>query len=356
MTTIEQSFFVEAQLMSDRSRTDQFLQLPNGRYRRLAVESEYLHRLQRTHFLLFDVLPLIGSIVAVALLLYRPITPLDISLFFTMWLLTGIGITAGYHRLFAHRSYRTTTAVSVLLVILGSMSGRGSMISWAAMHRRHHEVADKPGDMHSPNLHGTCLRQRLLGFLHSHYSWMLKHDYPNVAHYAPDLLRDKALVWASRHYMTWVTLGLLIPTAIGGIVSASWWGALTGFLWGAVVRMFVVEQSMSALNSFLHMIGSQPFKLDENSRNNRLLGVLVWGEGWHNNHHAFPYSASFALKPYAFDLGYWFIRLLSALGLAWDVRVPTKEQIKSKIEKLEMHRRASPCGAVLETDASSETL
>jgi stearoyl-CoA desaturase (delta-9 desaturase) len=335
--------------MIDRSRKDLFLQLPNGQYRRLAVESEYLHRIQRMHFFLFDVLPLIASVVALALLLYRPITALDVVLFLLMWLLTGIGITAGYHRLFAHRSYRTTPGVSVLLTILGSMSGRGSMISWAAMHRRHHEVADKPGDMHSPNLHGTGFWQRLHGFLHSHYSWMLKHDYPNVAHYAPDLLRDKALVWASRRYMTWVVLGLLIPTAIGGIVSASWWGALTGFLWGGAVRMFVVEQSMSALNSFLHMIGSQPFKLDENSRNNPLLGVLVWGEGWHNNHHAFPYSASFALKPYAFDLGYWFIRLLSVLGLAWDVRVPSKEQIRSKIEKLNTRQGAStPGGAMSE--------
>jgi stearoyl-CoA desaturase (delta-9 desaturase) len=129
---------------------------------------------------------------------------------------------------------------------------------------------------------------------------------------------------------------------IGGIVSASWWGALTGFLWGGAVRMFVVEQSMSSLNSFLHLIGSQPFKLEENSRNNLLLGVLVWGEGWHNNHHAFPNSASFALKPFAFDIGYWFIRLLSATGLAWDVRVPTRDQIRTRIEKLEARRAKSP--------------
>jgi stearoyl-CoA desaturase (Delta-9 desaturase) len=327
--------------MLDKSRQDQFILLPNGQYRRLAVDSEYLHRIQRTHFVLFDILPLVGAVLAVVLLFYRPVSPLDIGLFLLMWLVTGLGISAGYHRLFTHRSYRTTTAVSVMLVIFGSMSGRGSMISWAAMHRRHHELADKPGDMHSPNLHGAGFWQRLQGFLHSHYAWMVKHDYPNVAHYTPDLLRDKNLVWASRHYMNWVVLGLAIPTIVGGVVSASWWGALTGFLWGGAVRMFVVEQSMSALNSFLHLIGSQPFKLEENSRNNLLLGALVWGEGWHNNHHAFPNSASFALKPYAFDLGYWFIHLLSVLGLAWDVRVPSQEQIRTRIEKLEMRQVAS---------------
>lgn len=321
--------------MLDVSRKDQFLRLPNGKYRRLAVDSEYIHRIQRRHFVLFDILPLLGTVLAFCLLSYRSITAVDMILFAAMWLLTGIGISAGYHRLFAHRSYRTTTGTAVLLVILGSMSGRGSMMSWAAMHRRHHEVADKPGDMHSPNLHGRGVRGRVRGFIHSHYMWMLKHQYPNVAHYAPDLLRDKWLVWASRHYGYWVLLGLFIPAAIGAAVSGSWWGALTGFLWGGAVRMFVVEQSMSALNSFLHLVGTQPFKLDENSRNNVLLGALVWGEGWHNNHHAFPNSASFALKRYAVDLGYWFIALLSALGLAWEVRVPTPEQIRSRIEKLE---------------------
>ena len=117
------------------------------------------------------------------------------------------------------------------------------------MHRRHHEVADKPGDMHSPNLHGTGLVNRIRGFIHAHYTWMLRHEYPNVAHYAPDLLRDRWQVWASRHYYSWVLLGLAIPTVIGGLVTMSWWGALTGFLWGGAVRMFVVEQAMSALNS-----------------------------------------------------------------------------------------------------------
>jgi stearoyl-CoA desaturase (delta-9 desaturase) len=326
--------------MLDVTQQNQFLQLPNGKYRRLAVTSEYIHRIQRRHFLLFDIVPVIGTAIAVGLLFYQPISWLDVILFFVMWLLTGLGITAGYHRLFAHRAYKTTAPVSVLLTIMGSMSGRGSMISWAAMHRRHHEVADKPGDMHSPNLHGSGFWNRARGFVHAHYTWMLKHDYPNVAHYAPDLLRDPALLWASRHYMAWVVLGLAVPALLGGLISGTWWGALTGFLWGGVVRMLVVEQSMSALNSILHTLGKQRFKLDENSRNNLVLGVLAWGEGWHNNHHAFPNSASFALSHYPVDLGYWFIASLAALGLAWDVRVPTREQIATRAAKLEIRHGA----------------
>jgi stearoyl-CoA desaturase (delta-9 desaturase) len=320
----------------DLSQANQFVKLPNGKYRRLAVDSEYIHKIQRRHFLLFDLLPLVGTVAAIGLLFYQPITVTDIVLFVVMWLATGLGITAGYHRLFAHRSYKTPDWVAALLTILGSMSGRGSMISWAAMHRRHHEVADKPGDMHSPNLHGDGLWNRVRGFWHAHFTWMLKHEYPNVAHYAPDLLRNKTLMWASRHYLWWVLLGLAIPTVVGGLIAQSWMGALTGFLWGGVVRMLVVEQSMSALNSFLHTIGTQRFKLEENSRNNVLLGVLAWGEGWHNNHHAFPNSASFALAGSRVDLGYWFIKALESVGLAWDVRVPNREQIVARAAKLEM--------------------
>ncbi|MCK5275886.1 MAG: acyl-CoA desaturase, partial [Alphaproteobacteria bacterium] len=121
-------------------KANQYHQLPNGKFRRLAVDSEYIHRMQRRHFLLFDLLPLIGVAAAVVLAFYRPIGVMELSLFAALWLATGLGITAGYHRLFAHQAFQTSTAVCVLLTILGSMSGRGSMISWAAMHRRHHEV------------------------------------------------------------------------------------------------------------------------------------------------------------------------------------------------------------------------
>lgn len=325
----------------DLDRVNQYYELPNGKFRRLTVDDEFIHRAQRRHFIQFDILPLLGTCLAIGLLFFHPIGYVEIGLFTVMWLLTGLGITAGYHRLFAHQSYKTVPAVRALLTILGSMSGRGSMISWAAMHRRHHEVADEPGDMHSPNLHGTGWKNRLRGFFHAHYTWMIQHEYPNVAHYAPDLLRDKAVLKASRRYNVWVVLGLVIPAILGGLLTQSWMGVLTGFLWGGVVRMFVVEQAMSALNSFLHTIGSHPFKLDDESRNSVLLGLFAWGEGWHNNHHAFPNSASFGLAKHRVDLGYWFILLLQALGLAWDVRVPTRDQIATRAATLATRYAAS---------------
>jgi stearoyl-CoA desaturase (delta-9 desaturase) len=292
------------------------------------IRSRHLHRLQRRHFILFDVLPFLGTLIALGLLFYRPIGALEISLFFGMWLLTGLGLTVGYHRLFTHRAFSTGTAVSSMLVIMGSMAGRGSMLSWVAMHRRHHELSDHDGDLHSPNLHGGTALERLRGFLHAHLTWMIEHDYPNVAHYVPDLMADRTLIAVNRHYYAWVLLGLLVPTAIGGLVASSLWGAMSGFLWGGIVRMFVVEQAMSAVNSVMHTIGSRPFATrDDNSRNLGVMAWLAWGEGWHNNHHAFPYSAAFGLRWFEFDPGFVFIRLLETLGLAWNVKVPSPEKI-----------------------------
>lgn len=292
------------------------------------IKSRHLHKLQRRHFVIFDVLPFAGTVVAVGLLFYRPIGVTEIGLFFGMWLLTGLGLTVGYHRLFTHRAFSTSGFVSCLLIVMGSMAGRGAMLSWVAMHRRHHELSDHEGDLHSPNLHGETIFGRLRGFLHAHLTWMIEHDYPNVAHYVPDLMADRTLLAVNRYYYSWVVLGFLLPAAIGGLVAGSAWGAFSGLLWGGVVRMFVVEQSMSAINSVMHTFGARPFLTrDDNSRNLGLMALLAWGEGWHNNHHAFPYSAAFGLRWYEFDPGFLFIRLLEALGLAWNVKVPSAEKV-----------------------------
>jgi len=296
---------------------------------RRVVSSPYLHKLQRRHFLLFDILPLLG--VAATVALWRPPTAIDLTLFFTLWALTGFSLSIGYHRLFTHRAFRTYAPVRVLLTVFGCMAARSSMITWTSQHRRHHELADHDGDVHSPNLHGHTLAGRLRGLWYSHFTWMLEHDYPNVVHYVPDLLADKPVVKADRMYYRWILLGLATPALIGGVVSQSWMGALTGFLWGGVVRQFVVAQQVSALNSLTHMFGSRPFKMrDNNSRNNALFGLITWGEGWHNNHHAFPSSANFGFRRYQLDPGYFVIRVMGWLGLAWDIRRPSPEAVAAK--------------------------
>ena len=296
---------------------------------RTVIASAYLHRRQRRHFILFDVLPFLGALFAVARLYRQPIGSEDIALFAAMWLLTGLGLTVGYHRLFSHRAFAVPSPVAALLLILGSMAARGPMISWAAIHRRHHHLSDADGDSHSPNLHGPGPSGRLRGWLHAHLTWMIRHDYPNPRHYVPDLLTEPGLVRINRLYYVWIMLGLILPAAIGAGFGRGVSGLVDGFLWGGAVRLFVVEQSMSGINSFLHLFGSRSFDPADNSRNSPWLGALAWGEGWHNNHHAYPYSAAFGLKWFQLDAGFWLIRGLQAVGLAWDVRLPKHSAARS---------------------------
>ncbi len=317
---------------------------------RRVVSSPYLHKLQRRHFLAFDVLPTIGTAAAIYLATLRPVTKTDIALFLFMWAATGFSLSIGYHRLFSHRSFKTSTAVRVLFTVFGCMAARSSMITWTSQHRRHHELADHEGDVHSPNLHGHSFTGRIRGLFYSHFTWMLKHDYPNVVHYVPDLLADKPVAKTDRMYYRWIALGLLLPALLGGLLSWSLMGALTGFLWGGVVRLFVVAQQVSALNSLTHMFGTRPFKMkDNNSHNNALFGLITWGEGWHNNHHAIPESAAFGFRWYQLDPGYAVIRGLEILGLAWDVKRPTPMRIETRLRKIEEQTDSS----VVDLDAVS---
>lgn len=298
--------------------------------RRKVISSPYLHRLQRRHFLLFDILPIAGTVAALAFLAVRPIGVTEIVLLCSMWLLTGLGITVGYHRLFTHRTFKAAQPVMVALAIAGSMAGQGAVVSWVALHRRHHEYSDREGDPHSPNLSGGGLKGRLTGLAHSHFLWMRRHEYPNIVHYAPDLLKNRPLVRVARYYYHWVVLGLLIPTLIGGLVSMSWTGAVSGLLWGGLVRIFVLEHIVWAINSFLHMFGTKPYVSRENSRNGAIFALLTLGEAWHNNHHAFPESPSFGLDWYRLDPGYWLIKLLAVCGLASDLKVPARDRREAK--------------------------
>jgi stearoyl-CoA desaturase (delta-9 desaturase) len=303
---------------------------PSGKKRKV-IDSPYLHRKQRKHFLLFDVLPFFGTLAAIASIPFLGFGALELGLFLVMWLVTGFGISTGYHRLLAHRSFRTSETVRALLAIAGSMAGQGGVVSWVAMHRRHHECADKEGDFHSPNLHGGGLRGVVKGFVHAHFTWMAAHAYPNVAHYAPDLLKSRPLVWISRHYYPLAFAGFVLPALAGAAITQSWAGLLSGFLWGGMVRMFVLEQGIWSLNSFCHLWGSRDFRTPDHSRNIGWMAPLIFGESWHHNHHAFPGSASFALRWYRIDPGYWLILLLERVGLAHDVKVPRRDQIDSRM-------------------------
>lgn len=145
--------------------------------RRKTISSTYIHRLQRRHFLLFDILPILGTAGAFAFLRVHPFGLTEFLLLFSMWLATGLGVTVGYHRPFTHRTFTAAPWVAAVLAVLGSMAGQGGVVSWVALYRRHHEYSDREGDPHSPNLSGGGLRGTLRGLAHSLFLWMRRHEY-----------------------------------------------------------------------------------------------------------------------------------------------------------------------------------
>lgn len=302
----------------------------NSNRKTKTIVNEYIKGLQLRHFFWYNILPVVGFIIVMISLWWFPIGSVEVSLLISMWALTMTGLSVGFHRYFTHHAFKANLAIRIILAILGSMAAQGSVISWVAVHRRHHECSDDLGDPHSPNGHGKGLFGTIRGVWYSHYGWLIAHEYPNPACYTVDLLRDKTISKINRHYVSWIILGLVIPAILGGVLRGSWIGVLQGFLWGGVVRMFLVDCLILSNNWILHLYGTHPFDTDDQSRNNLWMAIPFLGESWHNNHHAFPNSASVGLKWWQIDLGYWIIRVWEKLGWVWDVNVPTAKMIEAK--------------------------
>lgn len=277
------------------------------------------------------VLPFLGFAAAIILLWDCGFDWLHGGLMIGMYLLSAIGITVGYHRYFTHRSFQTPRAVQCLLALLGSTALQGSVLKWAAMHRCHHQYSDAPDDPHSPHHHGQGVRGVLRGMWHAHMGWIFSRDPRNLARYIPDLSADRMLRVMSRLWMLWALLGLLVPAILGGVISGSWMGFLLGFLWGGLARIFFVHHVTWSINSVCHLWGTRPFRSHDHSRNNFIFGVLGLGEGWHNNHHAFPSSARHGLRWWEIDMSYWIIRALALTGLVWDVKLPGAARLNAKL-------------------------
>lgn len=296
----------------------------------ITVDSPEFQRLQRRVAAATIVLPFLGTLAAVALAFVIPVTWLDLTLLAVMYLVTTLGITAGFHRQFAHRSFKAKPGLRVALGIAGSMAAQGNLIYWVATHRRHHQYSEGEGDPHSPYLHEGQPLGWLRGLWHSHLGWMLDSQMTNTVKFTKDLIRDPAIRRVNDLYFLWVALGLALPALVGGLVTLSWTGALTGFLWGGMVRMFLAHHAMWTSGSTAHLVGSRPFATRDMSTNNALLALPNLGEAWHNNHHAFPSSAIFGLHWWQVDLGGLFIRACAAVGLASDIRRPSPEMIAAK--------------------------
>jgi stearoyl-CoA desaturase (delta-9 desaturase) len=256
----------------------------------------------------------------------------DIIVFAIFYVLTGLGITVGFHRHFTHRAFATTRTIRAILAILGSAAIEGPVISWVADHRKHHAFADVPGDPHSPHVdHGVGWRGAMRGLFHAHLGWLFIHTQRGAKHrYAPDLLKDPIIRTIDRTFVLWVTIGLAAPFGLGVAIGGSVVAGLTGLLWGGLVRVFVLHHVTYSINSLCHFFGRRRFETGDESRNLLWLALLSFGEGWHNNHHAFPTSAAHGLRRWEIDPSAWVIRALEKAGLAWDVvRVaPARQEAK----------------------------
>jgi stearoyl-CoA desaturase (Delta-9 desaturase) len=284
------------------------------------IRSSYISRLQRRHFFLFDVIPLLTVVLLIPFWSFLAPRWFDLALLVMFWFITGIGVTVGMHRYFTHKSFKTGVPFAGFLAITGMMAVVGPVFSWVGLHRRHHELSDREGDPHSPHHHGSDLLGRVRGLFHAQLGWMREHDYPNPNHYVRDWLREGWLVALNRRYMIWVALGIALPGLLAVAYEPTVQSAIQGMAWGGILRLCIVHHIVSAVNSICHVIGTRRFDTPEQSTNVALLAIPTLGESWHNNHHAFQASATFRHRWWEVDLGAAVIRLAEILGLVWDVR------------------------------------
>jgi stearoyl-CoA desaturase (delta-9 desaturase) len=282
------------------------------------------------------ILPFIATLVAIPLLWNRLVGWGDLAIFGVMYVASAIGITVGYHRLLTHRAFEAVPPVRYGLAVLGSMAVQGPVISWVADHRKHHAFADDEGDPHSPHNHGGGARGVLGGLWHAHVGWLFSSQGRAAARrFAPDLLEDRGMRWINRNFPWLVLAGLLIPAALGFALTGTLVGALTGLLWGGLVRVFMVHHVTWSVNSICHFMGTRRFPVEDESRNVFWLALPSLGESWHHNHHAFPRSAIQGLRWWEVDLSGLLIAGLERLGLVRNV-------VRISPERQEQRLRSAP--------------
>jgi stearoyl-CoA desaturase (Delta-9 desaturase) len=294
----------------------------------LAQNSSFRETLKRWA-LTTIIIPTLGFILAIQQLLFFHIGFVEIGLLVGMYTLTIIGVELGFHRLFAHHAFQVHDVFRAAFAILGSMAAQGPPIYWVSNHRCHHQYSDRPGDPHSPHIQEED-QSSPKAMWHAHIGWLITNDIPNSILYAKDLLRDPIVSKINQMYLLWVILGLIIPGILGGLLTWTWFGAFQGFLWGGLVRMFLVHHVVWGVNSFSHVYGNRPFKTEDYSTNNIWLAIPSLGGAWHNNHHAFPTSAINGLQWWQLDLGGGIVWLLEKLKLAWNVNRPSEKIMEAK--------------------------
>jgi stearoyl-CoA desaturase (delta-9 desaturase) len=299
-----------------------------------------------------SVVPPVGLVAAIVLLWNKAVSPRDLAILACFYVAIGLGLSLGFHRLLTHRSFKTHPKVRFALGALGTMGAHGPPLIWVAHHRRHHQNADREGDPHSPHLHaGEGLWATFRGLWYAHSGWRFNMDAAsNPIRYAPDVLRDRGLMWLSRHYIAVTLAGIVLPGLVGFALSGTAAGAATGALWGGLVRIFIGHHVVYSVNSLGHFIGPRRFETRDHSRNLALLALPTFGDSWHNNHHAFPAAAHHGMRWWELDPAAWLLKLMERLGLAWDINRVSRQRQADRVAEgsraqdpvIDMGRRVMP--------------
>lgn len=265
------------------------------------------------------IVPLIGSVFAFRHLVLYGITWIDVLSYSFFYIVTGLGVTIGLHRLFTHRSFKAHPIAAWTLGILAAMSAQTSLRTWVADHRRHHANTDRTTDPHSPHYDtwGADVKG-FRGFIHSHCGWLVDGTVTDMAVHGKNLDDDPVIRIISKTHLIWLALTLALPYGFGyllGGADAAW----SSLLFGGFVRIAAQQQATMSVNSFGHIEGFRHFKTRDTSTNNWVLAFVTGGEGWHNNHHRFPRSYRNGLYAGEIDASAAVIRWMERVGLASDL-------------------------------------
>ncbi|MFN2628531.1 MAG: acyl-CoA desaturase [Gaiellaceae bacterium] len=286
-------------------------------------------RLSQVMTMIAVIVPPVGALSAMGILWGVAFHWVDLILLVSLYVICAFGMTIGFHRYFTHKGFEARTPVKATLAILGCMTMQGPLTQWVTDHRKHHALSDQEGDPHSPHVgHGDGALGAVKGFVHAHVGWLFRNlGMEQGRVYGKDLYEDRLVRWIDRLYMVWVVLTLGIPFAVGFAVGGTWEAGAEALVWGGLLRIFLYQHATFCVNSICHMFGRQDYVSRDEARNNWLIALLVFGEGWHNNHHAFPASARHGLHRFQIDVSWLVIRGLEKLQLVWNVKVPEGSQL-----------------------------
>ena len=282
---------------------------------------------------------LVGIFVAVPLLALLAAVPIawgwglgwhDILIAFVFYMVSGLGISAGFHRYFTHSSFKAKRPLRLALAVAGSLAFEGPILNWVADHRRHHKYSDREGDPHSPWRFGNDWKALTKGLAWAHVGWVFEGNRTSQQKFCPDLLADSGIRRISRWFAAYAGISLFLPALIGGLWSMTLAGAVTAFFWAGLVRVALLQHVTWSINSICHTFGKEEFTVRDKARNVSWLAIASFGESWHNLHHADPTCARHGVLKGQIDISARLIWIFEKLGWVYDVRWPDGERLSAK--------------------------